>query len=93
MPKINYVNNKVCGIEIDNGEEFKANNVICNADPPNVYDKMISTKKNSSIFSWKRKRMQYSMGLFVYYFGTKEKYENIISAQSYKFHFSPWIIW
>ena len=28
-------------------KEFKANNVICNADPPNDYDKMISTKKNS----------------------------------------------
>ena len=48
VKKINYVNNKVYGIEIDNGEQLKANNVICNADPPNVYDKMISTKKNSS---------------------------------------------
>ena len=77
VKKINYINNKVDGIEIDNGNEFKANNVICNADPPNVYDKMINIKKKSSIFSWKRKRMQYSMGLFVYYFGTKKIYENV----------------
>ena len=77
VKKINYINNKVDGIEIDNGNEFKANNVICNADPPNVYDKMINLKKKSSIFSWKRKRMQYSMGLFVYYFGTRKRYENV----------------
>ena len=26
---------------------------------------------------WKKNRMEYSMGLFVYYFGTKKKYENV----------------
>ena len=32
--------------------------------------------ENSYLFRWK-KRMEYSMGLFVYYFGTKNKYENV----------------
>ena len=37
-------------------------------------------KKNgqgSFIFNWKKKRMEYSMGLFVYYFGTKKIYEDV----------------
>ena len=29
------------------------------------------------LFKWKKSRMDYSMGLFVYYFGTKKIYENV----------------
>ena len=29
------------------------------------------------MFKWKRERMEYSMGLFVYYFGTKKTYQNV----------------
>jgi len=32
---------------------------------------------NHFMFSGKKNRMEYSMGLFVYYFGTKKKYENV----------------
>ena len=53
-------------------------NVICNADPPAVYEKMLmQIVSNSFLFKWKKNRMEYSMGLFVYYFGTKKKYENV----------------
>ena len=36
----------------------------------------MNNKKNK-FFEWKRKRMEYSMGLFVYYFGTKKIYKNV----------------
>ena len=70
--------NKITGVKLNNQEIIEAENVVCNADPPAFYEKML--KKNgqgSFIFNWKKKRMEYSMGLFVYYFGTKKVYENV----------------
>ena len=70
--------NKITGIKLNNQEIIEAENVVCNADPPAFYEKML--KKNgqgSFIFNWKKKRMEYSMGLFVYYFGTKKIYEDV----------------
>ncbi len=70
--------NKITGIKLNDQEIIEAENVVCNADPPAFYEKML--KKNgqgSFIFNWKKKRMEYSMGLFVYYFGTKKVYEDV----------------
>ena len=70
--------NKITGIKLNNQKIIEAENVVCNADPPAFYEKML--KKNgqgSFIFNWKKKRMEYSMGLFVYYFGTKKIYPNV----------------
>jgi len=69
--------NKITGLKLNNGKEIKADNVICNADPPAVYSKLIKTKNTNPIFNWKIKRMEYSMGLFVYYFGTKKTYDAV----------------
>ncbi len=74
---INLNQNKIKSVKLNNQKEIDADNVICNADPPAVYEKLLGNKKTSSIFDWKRKRMEYSMGLFVYYFGTKKVYEDI----------------
>ena len=70
--------NKITGIKLNDQEIIETENVVCNADPPAFYEKML--KKNgqgSFIFNWKKERMEYSMGLFVYYFGTKKVYENV----------------
>ena len=77
VKKIIYENNKIQGIKLDNGKEIKSDSVVCNADPPAFYDKLGGQLQNNFIFQWKTKRMQYSMGLFVYYFGTKKIYENV----------------
>jgi phytoene desaturase len=69
--------NKIEGVKLDNQKEINANNVICNADPPAVYEKLLNQTKTNSLFEWKQKRMEYSMGLFVYYFGTKKTYPNV----------------
>jgi phytoene desaturase len=68
---------KVQGVKLNNKKEISADNVICNADPPAVYEKLLNQNKFSSLFKWKKKRMEYSMGLFVYYFGTKKKYDDV----------------
>ena len=76
--KIISENNKITGVEINNKSKISANNVICNADPPAVYEKLLNTRNNGSfLFKWKKSRMEYSMGLFVYYFGTKKIYDNV----------------
>ena len=77
VTKIVSLNNKIQSVKLENQKELKADNVICNADPPAVYEKLLDQKKFSSFFKWKKNRMQYSMGLFVYYFGTKRTYNNI----------------
>ena len=69
--------NKITGVELSNGDKIEADNVICNADPPAVYSKLANTNSSNSIFNWKMKRMEYSMGLFVYYFGTKKVYDDV----------------
>ena len=78
VTKILSKNNKITSIQLDNHDYIDADNVICNADPPAVYEKLLDEKNNNSfLFKWKKKRMEYSMGLFVYYFGTKKIYDNI----------------
>ena len=78
VTKILSKNNKITSIQLDNHDYINADNVICNADPPAVYEKLLDEKNNNSfLFKWKKKRMEYSMGLFVYYFGTKKIYDNV----------------
>ena len=78
VTKIISKNNKISGVQINSQINIDADNVICNADPPAVYEKLLGQNKNNSIlFNWKKNRMEYSMGLFVYYFGTKKIYDNV----------------
>ena len=78
VTKIISNNNKITGVQLNNHTNIEADNVICNADPPAVYEKLLNGNQNSSfLFKWKKNRMEYSMGLFVYYFGTKKIYDNV----------------
>ena len=78
VTKIISDENKTTGIQLDDQTNISANNVICNADPPAVYEKMLNENTNNSfLFKWKKNRMDYSMGLFVYYFGTKKTYDDV----------------
>ena len=86
-------NNKINGVKLNNENLIDADNVVCNADPPAFYEKMLSkSNKSSMLFNWKKNRMEYSMGLFVYYFGTKKFIENVEHhtikfGNKYKEHF------
>ena len=78
VTKIISDGNKITGVKLDNQTNIETNNVICNADPPAVYDKLLNGNSNKSLlFKWKKNRMEYSMGLFVYYFGTKKIYNDV----------------
>ena len=71
-------NKKVKGIKINNSKIINSDYIICNSDPPNVYNNLIRSKEDYNfLFKQKMKRMDYSMGLFVYYFGSKKKYGHV----------------
>tara|TARA_X000000368_G_scaffold413758_1_gene402368 strand:+ start:1274 stop:2740 length:1467 start_codon:yes stop_codon:yes gene_type:complete len=70
--------NKVVGVKINNSEIINCDYIVCNSDPPNVYKNLIKSKDNYNfLFKQKMNRMDYSMGLFVYYFGSKKQYKNV----------------
>lgn len=69
-------NNSVHGIKLSNNKNVFSDIVVSNADPAYLYTKMIRKNKGR----WKNntvKKLEFSMGLFVIYFGTKKKYNNI----------------
>jgi len=85
-------NGKIKGVKINNKDSIECDYVVCNSDPPNVYNNLIKSRKNYGfLFNQKIKRMNYSMGLFVYYFGSRKKYKEVAHhticfGNSYKEH-------
>ena len=83
---------KVKGVKINNKKNIDCDYIICNSDPPNVYKNLIKSKKKYNfLFNQKVKRMNYSMGLFVYYFGSKKQFKDVAHhtiyfGKSYKEH-------
>ena len=83
---------KIKGVQINNKDNIDCDYIVCNSDPPNVYKNLIKTKKKYNfLFNQKVKRMNYSMGLFVYYFGSQKQYKNVAHhtiyfGKSYKDH-------
>jgi len=68
----------VRGVKINNSEIINCDYVVCNSDPPNVYKNLIKSKNDYNfLFRQKMNRMDYSMGLFVYYFGSKKQYKDV----------------
>jgi len=92
VTEILNIDNQITGVRINNEKEIYGDYVICNSDPPNVYKNIIKSKsKYSFLFNQKVKRMNYSMGLFVYYFGSKKKFKDVAHhtiyfGKSYKEH-------
>ena len=77
VEKILVEKDKAVGIKIKNGEELHADAVICNADPPTVYDEMLEGKYGKNPLIKPEKLTQYSMGLYVLFFGSKKKYPSV----------------
>ena len=70
----------VSGVRLSNNQILASDLVVCNADPPTVYKEMIEYngvfKGRTKIFT-PEKWTKYSMGLFVFYFGTFRKYPDV----------------
>ena len=77
IDKIITQNNQATGVKTTTGEIINADAVICNADPPTVYKEMLDTKYSKNALIKPEKLTQYSMGLFVLFFGSKKKYPKV----------------
>ena len=70
--QINHENKKVKNVVLKDNQTMEIDAVVCNADPPKVYENFVNPQIQNTVFDLKQKRLKYSMGLFVYYFGTKK---------------------
>jgi len=68
---------EIKGIKIKSGEEINADLVVCNSDVTYTYKYNINSKFRKKNTDRKIDSYKHSMSLFVIYFGTKKKYENI----------------
>ena len=75
VKEIIFKNNKAIGVKAQNGEELFGEKIILNCDPAYAYKHIIKKKKKWS--DKKIDKLDFSMGLFVIYFGTKKKYHKI----------------
>lgn len=81
------LNTDIEQIEIDQGRAIgattsdgifhAADKVICNGDPPTIYSQMIPAKYQRKKRLMPDRLTQYSMGLFVLFFGTQKTYDDV----------------
>jgi phytoene desaturase len=64
-------NNKAQGVRLASGEVVAADIVVSNADAGHTYDRLMRNRFKWRWNSRKLKKSRWSMGLFVWYFGTK----------------------
>ena len=67
---------KVKGVKV-NGESHLFDAVVCNSDPSFTYMNMIAPEWRKKHTDKRIKKLKPSMSLFVTYFGTKKKYDDI----------------
>ena len=70
---------RVNAVRIRDGDKLSADIVVCNADAPFVYKRLLDDALQSGRGAQSRlNRLKYSMGLFVLYFGTRKKYDEVV---------------
>ncbi|MCU0661016.1 MAG: phytoene desaturase [Myxococcota bacterium] len=69
--------NRAVGVRLSNGEVIAADIVVSNADPAWTYGKLVDKRARRHWTDRKLARSRYSMGLFVWYFGTKRTYPEV----------------
>ncbi|MEM6460547.1 MAG: phytoene desaturase family protein [Pseudomonadota bacterium] len=68
---------RVRGVKLADGEIVDADIVVSNADPATTYGKLLADYPRRRWSDRKIARGKYSMGLFVWYFGTNRKYDEV----------------
>jgi len=68
---------RATGVQLVSGETFASDAVVSNVDSANTYLKLLPPEVRSKYTDRKLNGMRYSMGLFVWYFGTKRTYPDI----------------
>jgi phytoene desaturase len=69
--------NSARGVRLANGDTIKSDIVVSNADSAWTYHYLIPGKSRRRWTDKKLERARYSMGLFVWYFGTSRRYPDV----------------
>lgn len=77
VSEIEVVNGQAVAVHTGAGERIPARLVVSNADPSFVYKRMIAPEHRSRNSDGRVDRVKQSMGLFVGYFGTDKKYDDV----------------
>lgn len=67
----------VRSVRLADGQQVEADLVICNGDPAHTYQNLIAKEQRPSWSDRRLSGLKYSMGLYVLYFGTGKKYEQV----------------
>jgi phytoene desaturase len=70
-------NGKACGVKLADGEVIKADIVVSNADSASTYRYLLPASARKRWTNDKIEKSRYSMSLFVWYFGTKKRYDDV----------------
>ncbi|MEM9279987.1 MAG: phytoene desaturase family protein, partial [Pseudomonadota bacterium] len=68
---------RAAGVRLKDGRELSSDIVVSNADSVWGYDHLLKNVSRSRWTQRKLKRVQHSMSLFVWYFGTNRKFEDV----------------
>ncbi len=75
--KIITAQGRAIGVETTDGIVHRADLVVSNADPPFLYKNLLAAPDRIKWTDERVEKMQYSMGLFVLYFGTSRQYPDV----------------
>jgi phytoene desaturase len=75
--EIEVVDGRATGVRLKNGERLAAEVVVSNADAAWTYRHLVSPENRRTWTDERLEKARYSMGLFVWYFGTKKKYPDV----------------
>ena len=77
VARINVEDGEAKGVTLLSGEKIDADIVVCNADAAWTYQNLLGASPRKRWTRGKLKRTRYSMGVFVWYFGTQCKYPDV----------------
>ena len=77
VAQIQIEDGRATGVTMEDGTSIAADRVICNGDPAYTYKNLIDSTHRTTWTDKRIDRLKYSMGLYVLYFGTDRKYEDV----------------
>ena len=77
VSRIDVHHGRAVGVTLATGETIPADIVVCNADTAWTYRNLIDPQYRKVWTNAKVERGKYSMGLFVWYFGTNKRFDDV----------------
>jgi phytoene desaturase len=77
VAQITVKNGAASGVRLENGETIAADVVVSNADSAWTYKHLVPAEHRHRWTDARIEKARYSMSLFVWYFGTKRKYDDV----------------